>query len=109
MPSIKRYMRKEYHGFRGELIFRAIKITDDNHHTVKLFAGDKVSFEPRVKSSKSRHTEYEVIKAKTARGQRICSNGDYIMRTEDGRFLGVEKNLFNSSYKETFLRIMDNT
>lgn len=116
MPSIKRYIEvTKVMGidvFDSSKIFRAIKVTDDNHRTIEVFTNyvpfrmnNQIAFENRTKENKSRKTVYQIVKTKTPRGSRVCKNGDYIYRTKDGKFFGMDHYEFEAKYKETHIEI----
>ena len=107
MPSIKRYAPHIAISWKNN-IFRAIKVTDDNHHTIKLFAGDQVKFEKRITKNKSVIVDREIVLARTPNNHlKTAKNGDYICRQNDGKFILLGSVEFNRLYKETYIRIAD--
>lgn len=106
MASIKRYA--PHIALFGNPIFRAIKVTNQNHRTVKLFARDHVSFKTVEVANKSIRTTKELVIARTMKNRSASArNGDYIARDYDGSFKLIRAVEFERSYQETHIRIAD--
>jgi len=110
VSSIKRYVHVDVifgiGVYDSSKIFRAIQVTEQNHKTVKLFAGKQISFRTQVKENKSvKVTRETVIIQTNPRVRRSVRTGDYIMRRPDGWFVQVSKHEFESTYRETWLPI----
>ena len=106
MSSIKRYAPKI--ALFGNPIFRAIKVTNQNHRTINLFARGQVSFMTAKADTKSTHTTKEMVVAETPDGHtKSARNGDYIARQSDGSYLLIGRVKFERLYQETHIRIKD--
>lgn len=107
MASIKRYVPKiVLWGHPG--IFRAIKVTDNNHHTIQLFAGNQVSFREVKQQNKSVLVIKEQVIGKTPNNHlKSAKNGDYIARQYDGKFILLSGAEFERLYQQTHILIAD--
>lgn len=107
MPSIKRYAPRIMLWGKNP-VFRAIKVTDNNHKTIRLFAGDQVSFKIIEKGNKSVKVVKEIVIGKTPkRHKKQAHNGDYIARQYDGKYLLLTRGEFEHLYQETHILIKD--
>lgn len=88
-------------------IFRAIKVTENNHMTIDDFVtGPFVQFKTEVNVSKSRHTTKTVVRVRTPQGWRTARpDADYIYRTAEGKFFVISATVFESLTRQTHVRI----
>ena len=112
MSSIKRYMEVTtvlgINVYDSSKIFRAIKVTAQNHRTIKLFAHKYVSFRPVEIENKSVKTTKELVIAYVTKNRLSSArNGDYIVRNSDGSFKLIRAAEFERLYQETHIRIAD--